>query len=81
MKPSCRLLIVWMITLSLPAVIPLLLTGCQPTKPTPPVVTTTGCAAFARITVSSHDAETISLPLLQAIHAHNLAYDRLCGKK
>lgn len=81
MTPSRRLLSLWLVVLTLPVVIPALLVGCQPVKPTLPATTVvnSGCASFARITVSEADAKVISIPLLTAIHAHNIAYRHLCG--
>lgn len=82
MNPSRRLLAVWLLALCLPAVIPALLTGCQPVKPVaPPVVSTTGCTAFSLIVLTEAEAQAAPLSLLVKIRAHNNAFKALCVKK
>lgn len=76
---SARRIAAWMAFLALPAAVPMALSACQPVKPpAPPTVTVTACEAFGKIIVSQEDAKVISLPLLTAIHAHNLAYAKTC---
>jgi len=72
-------LTVWIVFLSLPATVPMALTGCQPVKPVAPTtVVTSGCKAFGKIIVPEADAAVISVPLLTAIRKHNLAYKATC---
>ncbi len=82
MKPTKRLLALWFAVLTLPAVVPAIMTGCTPVKPVaPPTVTTTGCNALSVIKVPEGDLATISPTLLKRISDHNVAYKRLCNVK
>lgn len=82
MKPSRRLLAVWLIALTLPAAVPAILAGCQTVKPVAPtVVSTTGCTAFSLIVLTEAEAQAAPLSLLVKIRAHNNAFKALCVKK
>lgn len=56
---------IWLLTVS----------GCAPTKATPPTVVVTGCEAFQIIRPSSKDTEDTKRQVL----AHDVAYQKLCA--